>query len=120
MLFGIRTQGVASLALGYALVGLSARALSVVSQGKRLLAFSPLRLTLTHLRLCATLAFSPPCLPFDTPGAMRYLGLSVRFACLYCALCERLGAIGGPGAPVGGLAAHLQFEHAAAHDVVVE
>ena len=102
MLFGIRTQGVASLALGYALVGLSARALSVVSQGKRLL------------------AFSPPCLPFDTPGAMRYLGLSVRFVCLYCTLCERLGAIGGPGAPVGGLAAHLQFEHAAAHDVVVE
>ena len=46
MLFGIRTQGVASLALGYALVGLSARALSVVSQGKRLLAFSPLRLPL--------------------------------------------------------------------------
>ena len=67
MLFGIRTQGVASLALGYALVG-----------------------------------------------------LSVRFVCLYCALCERLGAIGGTGAPVGGLAAHLQFEHAAAHDVVVE
>ena len=28
MLFGIHTQGVASLALGYALVGLSARALS--------------------------------------------------------------------------------------------
>ena len=46
--------------------------------------------------------------------------LSVGFVCLYCALCERLGAIGGPGAPVGGLAAHLQFEHAAAHDVVVE
>ena len=70
------------------------------------------------------------------PWAMRLLGfqpvhyrwylrasacwLSVRFVCLYCALCERLGAIGGTGAPVGGLAAHLQFEHTAAHDVVVE
>ena len=55
-----------------------------------------------------------------TPWAKEIIGLSARFVCLYCALCERLGAIGGTGAPVGGLAAHLQFEHAAAHDVVVE
>ena len=32
MLFGIHTEGVASLALGYALVGLSARVLSAAPQ----------------------------------------------------------------------------------------
>ena len=64
MLFGIRTQGVASLALGYALVGLSARALSAAPQGKRLLAFSPLRLPFDTPGLCATLGFQPASFAF--------------------------------------------------------
>ena len=57
MLFGIRTQGVASLALGYALVGLSARALSVVPQGKRLLAFSPCIIGCTSAIQASLIAF---------------------------------------------------------------
>ena len=57
MLFGIHTQGVASLALGYALVGLSARALSVLPQGKRLLAFSPCIIGCTSAIQASLIAF---------------------------------------------------------------
>ena len=58
MLFGIHTQGVASLALGYALVGLSARSNPRVSLRLPWAAFSPLCLNLKRIFIVYILLFA--------------------------------------------------------------
>ena len=58
MLFGIHTQGVASLALGYALVGLSARSNPRVSLRLPWAAFSPLYLNQKRIFVVYILLFA--------------------------------------------------------------
>ena len=58
MLFGIHTQGVASLALGYALVGLSARSNPRVSLRLPWAAFSPLCLNQKRIFIVYILLFA--------------------------------------------------------------
>ena len=58
MLFGIHTQGVASLALGYALVGLSARSNPRVSLRLPWAAFSPLYLNQKRIFIVYILLFA--------------------------------------------------------------
>ena len=58
MLFGIHTQGVASLALGYALVGLSARSNPRVSLRLTWAAFSPLCLNQKRIFIVYILLFA--------------------------------------------------------------
>ena len=58
MLFGIHTQGVASLALGYALIGLSARSNPRVSLRLLWAAFSPLCLNQKRIFIVSILLFA--------------------------------------------------------------